>query len=181
MSNNVPEASNPENKKASKLKIRLAKSKDDIEFLRPLSVEFHAESRFSDIPYSHKKRDELFSSALKHPDRYALMMAEYDGEPAGFLFCTIGEYIVGYEELITTVYSFYVSRKYRGTVVGGKSAIRLLAGSVKWSQMRKAREIMIHVTSGINVQRTDKFLRRAGFGTIGANYSLFLKDRAGKA
>jgi len=180
MSNDGLIVNKTEKKKASNLSVRLANSTVDIEFLRPLSVEFHAESRFSDIPYSHKKRDELFNSALKYPDRYALMMAEYEGEPVGFLFCTISEYIVGYEELITTVYSFYVRKKYRGNVIGGKAAIRLLTGAVKWSEARKAREIMIHVTSGINVRRTDKFLRRAGFGTIGANYSLFLKDGVDK-
>ncbi len=39
---------------------------------------------------------------------------------------------------------------------------------------RGAREILIHVPSGIDIQRTDKFLRRVGFAVIGANYSLRL-------
>jgi GNAT superfamily N-acetyltransferase len=121
-------------------------------------------------------RGDLFSQALSKPDRYALMVAEYKGESIGFLFCTAGEYLVGYKDLITTVYSYYVRKKYRGSVIGGKAAVRLLSGAVKWSKVRNVREVMIHVTSGINIQRTDKFLRRAGFGVIGANYSLSLAN-----
>lgn len=158
-----------------KLHVRLASSLGDLEFLRPVSIEFHEESRFSEIPYSHKKRDDMMVQAINNRERYALMIAEYKGEPVGFLFCTAGEYLVGYGDLITTVYSFYVRKKYRGSLVGGRAAVRLLKGAVKWSQMRNVREIMVHVTSGIDIQRTDKFLRRTGFGIVGANYSLSLK------
>ena len=160
-----------------RITLRLANSISDLEYLRPVSTEFHAESRFSDIAYSHKKRDDLFMKAIDDPKFYALIIAEMDGEPVGFLFCTAGEYLVGYGELITTVYSFYVRKKYRGTLMGGKAAVRLMAAVVKWSEARKVREVMIHVTSGIDVQRTDRFLRRAKFGVIGANYSLRLSGR----
>lgn len=163
-------------KTASKLKVRLSTSVDDLDFLRPASLEFHSESRYSDIIYSHKKRDELFKKAMNNPKQYALFVAEYKDEPAGFLFCTIGEYIVGEGDLITTVYSYYVRKKYRCTMIGGKAALRLLTAAVKWSKMRDAREIMIHATSGIDMRRTDKFLRRTGFGTIGASYSLSMKQ-----
>ena len=167
--------SDDQEKQAPRLHVRLASSLADLEYLRPVSLEFHKESRFADIPYSHKKRDDLMIKALNNSERYALMIAEYKGEPIGFLFCTAGEYLVGYGELMTTVYSFYVRKKYRGSLVGGRAAVRLLKGAVKWSQLRNAREIMIHVTSGIDIKRTDKFLRRGGFGVIGANYSLPLR------
>lgn len=160
----------------SKLHVRLADSLQDLEFLRPVSLEFHAEARFRDIPYSHKKRDDLFAQALNKPNRFALLIAEYGEQPVGFLFCAVGEYIVGYQDLITTVYSFYVRKQYRSTLIGGKAALRLLNGVVKWSKPRRVREIMIHVTSGIDIQRTDKFLRRTGFGVVGANYALRLAN-----
>ncbi|MEE4188497.1 MAG: GNAT family N-acetyltransferase [Roseobacter sp.] len=162
------------NNTPKKIKLRLASAISELEYLRPVSLELHGESRYADIPYSHKKRDDLFIRAINEQQHYALFIAELDDEPVGFLFCTVGEYIVGYGDLITTVYSFYVRHKYRGTLVGGKAAIRLVASVVKWSEQRKAREVMIHATSGIDVQRTDRFLRRARFGIIGGNYSLRL-------
>ncbi len=168
--------SQSDNPKPKKLSLRLANSISDLEYLRPLSVEFHAEGRFSDIPYSHKKRDDLFMNAVNNPKFYALMIAEMGDDPVGFIFCSVGEYLVGYGDLITTVYSFFVRKRYRGTLVGGKAAVRLLSGVVKWSQARDVREVMIHVTSGIDLQRTDKFLRRAKFGVIGGNYSLRLSE-----
>ena len=115
-------------------------------------------------------------NAVNNPKFYALMIAEMGDDPVGFIFCSVGEYLVGYGDLITTVYSFFVRKRYRGTLVGGKAAVRLLSGVVKWSQARDVREVMIHVTSGIDLQRTDKFLRRAKFGVIGGNYSLRLSE-----
>ena len=166
--------------KQGKISIRLANSISDLEFLRPVSVEFHAESRFADIGYSHKKRDDLFMKAINNPAFYVLIIAERDDEPVGFLFATAGEYLVGYGDLITTVYSFYVRRKFRASLVAGKAALKLLSAVVKWSEARNVREVMIHVTSGIDLQRTDRFLRRARFAVVGGNYSLRLRQNEAK-
>lgn len=144
---------------------------EDLEATIPLSHELHHTSHFADIPYSINKRNKLFINALKSPQTHALMLVEYHQQPIGFLFCAIGEYIVGTSELITTVYSFYVSKQYRANAIGGRAAIRLLSAAIKWSRQRQAREIMIHVTSGINIQSTDRFLRKAGFQVLGANYA----------
>ncbi len=163
---------------AAKLNLRLADSIADLEYLRPLSLELHAESRWRDIPYSHKKRDDLFMNAIDNKKRYALMIAELADEPVGFLFCTVGEYLVGYDQLITTVYSFYVRKKFRGTLLGGRAAVRLLSGVTRWSEARNVREIMIHATSGIDLKRTDRFLRRARFGLVGGSYSFRLGPKA---
>lgn len=162
-----------------KITLRLADTLADLEYLRPVSLELHEESRFSDIPYSHKKRDKLLAKAINEPNLYGLIIAQFGEDPVGYIFCTVGEYLVGDGELITTVYAFYVRKKYRGTLVGGKAAVRLISGVVKWSEARNVREVMIHVTSGIDIQRTDRFLRRAKFGVIGANYALRFDGKKG--
>ena len=79
----LPDSSNRDQEPgtARKLHLRLAGSVADLEYLRPVSVEFHEESRFGDIPYSHKKRDDLFMNALRDRARYALMIAELGGRP----------------------------------------------------------------------------------------------------
>ena len=166
---------------SSKLHIRLANSLHDLERLRPLTLELHAESRFSEIPCSQKKHDDLFTHVLDEPERYAMLIAECHSEPVGYLFCVVGEYLIGYRDLLATVYAFYVRRQYRSSLLGGKAALRLLRGTVKWSKARQVKEIMLHVTSGIDIRRTDKFLRRAGFEVIGANYALQLKGGENKS
>ena len=162
---------------SDKMTIRLADNHQDINLLRPVSLELHAESRFANIPYSFAKRDKLFTQAIDSPQTHALILVEYRDQPIGFLFCAIGEYIVGTDMLLTTVYSFYVRKQYRSNAIGGRTALRLLSAAIKWSRARNSKEIMIHVTSGINVQRTDHFLRRAGFNVIGANYALQLDQQ----
>lgn len=163
---------------SDKMTIRLADSDQDLTLLRPVSLELHAESRFANIPYSIVKRDKLFIQAINSPQTHALIIVEYKQQPIGFLFCAIGEYIVGTNVLLTTIYSFYVRKQYRSNAIGGRTAIRLLSAAIKWSRARNSKEIMIHVTSGIHIQRTDHFLRRAGFNTIGANYALQIEQNA---
>jgi len=36
------------------------------------------------------------------------------------------------------------------------------------------REVILHVTSGIDLDRTDRFVRKAGFRLFGTNYALRL-------
>ena len=160
--------------------LRMADRAADLEVLRPLSVEFHQESHFRDIPYSHKKRDDLFMRAINEPDHWGLLIAEHDGQPVGFSFVTAGEYIVGYDALMTTVYSIYVRKSARGTFLGGRVALRLLTGIKRWSERRNVREVMIHVTSNIDIERTHRTLSRVGFKPVGMNYSLnLLTGKAG--
>ncbi|CTQ55913.1 hypothetical protein LP7551_04463 [Roseibium album] len=162
-----------------KIQLRLASCQDDLDALRPLSTAFHQESRFSKVPYSFDKRDALFQRALDTPDFSALIIAERQGKPVGFLFCTVGEYIVGTGDLFTTIHSFYISKDLRNTLASGRAATRLIKSAIKWSKMRQVQEIMVHVTSGLDLKRTDRFFRHAGFEVIGGNYALALSARPG--
>ena len=161
---------------SNKLSIRIAQTHEDFDLLRPLSLAFHNESRYSHIPYSFEKRDKLFQKALTHPKQYVLFIAEFKNKPVGFLFCATSEYIVGSDILITTIYSFYVSPEVRNGLIGGKAFIGLLKNVVDWSAKRNASEIQIHVTSGINIKRTDVLMKKSGFRLIGGNYSIPLSS-----
>ncbi|MCV0424593.1 MAG: GNAT family N-acetyltransferase [Roseibium sp.] len=157
------------------VRIRLAENEDDLLSLRPLSQAFHSESRYSSVPYSFEKRDKLFQRAIDEPKYTGLLIAESGGKPVGFLFCTVGEYIVGTGNLFTTIHSFYVDQTLRGSLAGGRTAARLLQGVIKWSKVRGVDEILAHVTSGFDLKRIDRFFRHAGFKTIGGNYALSLQ------
>lgn len=155
----------------SHIALRFAKTKADVDKVFPLMVELHETSRFHSIPLSREKCNRFASRAFDNPDRHALVLAEIDDEPIGFIFCSLSEFMVGTDALLTSVIAFYVGRRHRATMAGGKAAIRLLSTIIEWSRKRGSREVMIHVTSGIDIQRTDRFLRRANFKVIGANYS----------
>ena len=162
--------------KQDRLNLRLAKSIEDLKKLHPISVEFHSESRFRDIKYSAGKRDALWQKTLSKPDFFGMIMVELGDEVVGYSFVSAGEYIVGTDALLTTVFAFYVRSHFRGTLVGGKAAIRLVTAIKRWSEARNAQEILVHATSGIDIERTDRFFRRARFNVIGGNYALRLID-----
>jgi hypothetical protein len=53
--------------------------------------------------------------------------------------------------------------------------MKLVHGFKRWAQNRKARQIFFNVTTGLEMQRTDKLLRRLGFAMVGGNYALGLE------
>jgi len=165
----------------ARLDLCVAESDADIEFVLPLTKAFHDESHFSDIPFSTQKRDRYLATALDRSDLCALLIAGYRERPVGFLYCAVNEYVVGSDELITTILSFYISREFRSTIIGARAAVRLLKGAIRWSEARNAREVLVHAMAGIDVSRADRFFRKSGFGILGASYYLPLKpDRNGR-
>lgn len=158
----------------SHIALRFAKTEVDLDKVFPLMVELHESSRFGSIPLSREKCNRFAIRSFDNPDQHALVIAEKDNEAIGFIFCSVSEFMVGTDELLTSVMAFYVSQRHRRTMIGGKVAIRLLSTIIEWSRKRGSKEVMIHVTSGIDIQRTDKFLRRANFKVIGANYAFAL-------
>ncbi|MEM8689877.1 MAG: GNAT family N-acetyltransferase [Pseudomonadota bacterium] len=160
--------------KQGKLRIRASARREDIDYTRILSVEAHEEGRFRDYRFSHKKRDAFLMNAVTNPQFWHLIIAEVDATPVGFLYCVANEYIVGVEDLMTTVYAYYVRKQFRETMIGGKAAILMMRACIGWSRKKNCREVMVHATSGIDALRTDRFLKRTGFSTIGGNYALLL-------
>lgn len=158
----------------SHIALRFAEAKADLDKVYPLMVELHESSRFHSIPLSREKCNRFAGRAFEYPDWHALVLAEIDDEPIGFIFCSLSEFLVGTDALLTSVMAFYVGQRHRSTMIGGKAAIRLLSTVIEWSKIRGSQEVMIHVTSGIDIQRTDRFLRRANFKVIGANYTFQL-------
>lgn len=59
----------------------------------------------------------------------------------------------------------------QGGLGGGKAALGLLMGVETWSKARGAREVLLHVTSGVDLARTHKLAKRAGFQLIGGSYA----------
>jgi len=156
------------------LSLRLAEASNDLDLLRPLIAEFHQASHFSGVPLSQAKIEAMFAEAVARPDRYAVIIAEYDRRAIGFLYCFAGEYVGGAEALVTTIHTYFVAQKYRHSLLGGRTAARLLKAAIRWSEIRKVREVILHVTSGIDLDRTDRFVRKAGFRLFGTNYALRL-------
>ncbi len=160
--------------------IRLAQNSDDFELLTPLSRSLHAEGRYRNYPYNLERRNALFAKVIEQPDRNALFIAEKREKAIGFLFCSIGPYMVG-DHLIATVTSYYVSPSVRRGLSGGEAALRLFKGFAAWALKRNAVELQVHAATGIDPDRTDKFLKRMGFQEFGRSYAIRPLEPNGKA
>lgn len=142
----------------------------DVLQLLDIAMEYHAESRYSAVPFSRDKFLRSFGRTVKSPNTLSLV-AEYDGRSVGLMGAKVGEYFLGTGMKVATNYIFYVSPHIRGSFMGGKIAVRLMRIFMDWSRSAGAEEVNIHAVSGITPAQTDKFLRNAGFETYGGNYA----------
>lgn len=160
------------------LNFRVVTDHADIPDLVDLAREAHGESRFSYIPFSAEKVAKIAKLALKDDKRHGIFIAARGAVPIGFAYCTLGEYHIGTDVLIATIHNINVSREARQRLAGGRAALGLLNGVKSWARARGASEILFHVTSGSELERTHRLAKRLGYATIGGSYVLSLNARS---
>lgn len=150
---------------------RIVRDKSDIPALITLAREAHEESRFSYIPFSANKVRQIVEMAINDTKRHGLFIAEQNRQTVGSAYCSIGEYHIGEGKLIATIQNINVSQSVRNSLAGGRAAIGLFNGVQSWAKARGACELLLHVTSGIDLARTHKLAKHLGYNTIGASYA----------
>ena len=98
------------------------------------------------------------------------MIAEKHGQAVGFVYCSVGEYHIGSDVLLTTIHNMNVFRTVRSSLSGGKIALGLFRGVETWSQARKAKEILFRVTSDVNLAQAHRLAKRIGYKFVGGSY-----------
>ena len=106
---------------------------------------------------------------INNRGKYCLLQAEVRNEVVGMLMGVAAPHFHA-PELGASLLSWYVLPEYRGS----QAAIKLLHGFRRWARNRGAVRLYIGVTSGIDVARTDRLLRRLGFRPCGGNYEAVL-------
>ncbi len=101
--------------------------------------------------------------------KYCLLQAEAGSEVVGMLMGVAAPHFHA-PELGASLLSWYVLPEHRGSL----AAVKLLHGFRRWARDRGAVRLYIGVTSGIDVARTDRLLRRLGFRQTGGNYEAAL-------
>jgi len=90
------------------------------------------------------------------------------------LAAAVHEHFLGSGGRIATVQVLYVSGRLRGTALSGRVAAKLMRLFVDWARSKGAEEINVYATSGIEPERTDRFLKRLGLQPYGGNYAVRL-------
>lgn len=149
----------------------LTQAEDRLEELISLTRTAHEESRLSYITFDPRKVEAIVRRAVIDTKRHGIMMCYEDDRAVGVAYCTIGEYHIGAGTLVTTIHNINVLPEKRRGLSGGKVALGLIRGVETWSQARNAKEIFFHVTSGVHLGRTHKFVRRLGYQFVGGSYA----------
>ena len=152
------------------VKLRQATSEVDLPAIVALAKEAHEESHFGDIAFSDSKVRKIALAAFDDSKRHAVILAERAGRPVGFVYCSVGEFYIGSNALLTTIHNLNVSKSIRSNLSGGRAALRLFRGVELWSEARGAKRILFHVTSNVNLAQTHKLAKKVGYRFIGGSY-----------
>ena len=155
----------------SGLKVFRASHQEDILAIRDITLEYHSESRYAHIPFSERKFIRMFSKAISSPNDTLSLYVQHNGKTVGLLNAGAGDYYLGDGGRMVTVYALYVSKPVRASSLGGRITVKLLRILNDWARTQQAEEMHVHVTSGVEPERTDRLLRRLGYRTYGGNYA----------
>lgn len=144
--------------------VRFAKTEDDARSVVALGRESFDRTRLSTHSF-----DETRARALVHKGMEGgaavLLVVRRGAEDVGFVAGQIGAALFSAARTATVV-AFYV----RPSVLNGEAAVKLMQAFRNWAKAAKADEIQLHVTSGVRMAETDRFMRRLGFRQTGGNY-----------
>ena len=172
----VPARHAPErqNDVSSALRFSLLGAGADTVPIVSLAREAHAESRFGYIPFSSSKVESIIARIVANPARSACVLAARGDDVVGMLWCSVGEYHIGSDVLLTTIHNLNVGKTLRASLAGGRVTLGLLKRAEAWSRAKGAREMLFHVTSGVETERTERLMRKLGYEGMGGNYSFFI-------
>ncbi|MCY4319311.1 MAG: GNAT family N-acetyltransferase [Alphaproteobacteria bacterium] len=151
----------------ARVTIRFSESEADIEARIEMACRAHEEMD-DGLPFDRERVRQFFEWRLMKPDR-CLLQAERGGRVIGGLIGVIAAHPHS-PALGASLEGYYVLPEHRGSL----AAIKLLHGFRRWARERGAVRLYVGITSGINVWRTDRLLRRLGFLQTGGNYRLSL-------
>lgn len=160
-----------ENRPKKRLKFSEFNRGHDPKDVLALAKDFHGESRFSYIEFAPKKVKAIVERVLNNNKREAILMCWEAERPLGALYCSVGEYHIGYGSLITTCHSIFVRSDIRGSLLSGRVTLGLMKGMESWSKARSSQEILFHATADIDAARVHKFIKRLGYQFIGGSYA----------
>lgn len=153
------------------MKIRIA-TMDDIPALLELGRSIHATTRFKQFEYNPKRvADNLTAVIQDKRGTYCFLVAEDStGTAVGGLVGCLERHIFSDEQFVATLVHYDVLPEKR---MGG-AGLRLLSAFRQWAENRGAFELSAGISSGADLDKMDRFMRRLGFQQTGGNYSLIL-------
>ena len=153
------------------MKIRTAKM-EDIPALLELGRSIHATTRFRQFEFSSERVASNLTAVIQDKRGiYCFLVAEdAAGAVVGLLIGCLERHIFSEEQIVATMIHYDVLAEKR---MGG-AGLRLLSAFRIWAENRGAFELNVGISSGTDLYKLDRFMRKLGFQQTGGNYSLML-------
>lgn len=153
------------------MKIRFATLEDVPAFVE-LGRAFHAMTRFAAYDYDAQRVAGQLRAAIeigqnRNRSHCFLVAEDGRGRPVGGLIGCMEQHFFS-QQAVASVVQFVVLPEKRMSGAG----LRLLTAFRAWAKNRGAVELNAGVNSGVDLDKTDRFLRKLGFRMTGGNYSL---------
>lgn len=116
--------------------------------LLPLARAWHAESRYSHLPFSEEKFLKQVMAALGRKDNGAAFFVVHKTSVVGVINLAVGEAWLADGGCYATCLAWFIEPRIRRTLLGGKVAGLLLEEAKKWSHARGAADLLVHGTHG---------------------------------
>lgn len=142
---------------------------EHIDDLIALGRLMHAESALTNLRLDIERARRTFRGAINDDKgMYCLLIARSsDGAAAGWLFGTVTRPWFT-DALVAHDHAFFVAPQYRGS----SAAIKLLKVFRRWAKRRNAEVLNVSQRVGVEMDRFERFMRRAGFQPRGMNFSM---------
>ena len=116
------------------------------------------------LPFDREVFREALGKALRKRD-HCLLQAELDGRLIGGLAGVVAPHFHS-PAIGASLLTWFVVREHRGSA----AAVKLLRAFGRWAKEQGAVRMYLGITSGVDMPRTDKLLKRMGFRFRGGNY-----------
>jgi len=140
----------------------------DLEPLIYLGYEMHQESRFSELDYNVEKVAHLFTLAVDSED-YLFLVVEVDCRVVGGFIGYVSPHWFS-DDLMAGDFALFVKKEFRGQ----RSSLKLAKQYAEWAKSKgvKPEFITAGISTGVNVQETEKLYSLCGFEKFGSIMSM---------
>ena len=154
------------------MKIRFAQMAD-VPALVELGRSIHAVTRFNQFEFNPQRVEANLTAVIEDKrNMYCFLVAEdANGCVVGGLLGCLEHHVFS-DQLVATLIHYDVLPEKR---MGG-AGLKLLIAFRQWAINRDVFELNAGISSGSNLDKMDRFMRKLGFKLTGGNYSLILKQ-----
>lgn len=114
-----------------------------------------------------KSANYLYGAIVKQPGWFLRVIADESNEIVGGMLCYCETSLFGPDKLAYDV-TIMIQKEYRGRCL--PQIIQIVDEYKKWALNEGAKVIKIGVSSGLNIDKADKFFQMLGFDKIGGMY-----------